>query len=200
MKSIRGIVAFCLIAALLSLFAFSPAGAYVTQVGRDWLIEYAVLENCTVNDCTFNDITYADGSTAHTDTIEVTNAQILDLADTAVELVAAPGAGYTVEVLNAVLILDYGSAACAEPSAPDDLAIGYDGETGSVIATWDTTAFITGTADMMEIVSTTTLAGVAVAANVGKSVDLYNSGGDYTTCTGSTMTVIISYKVHATGL
>ena len=148
----------------------------------------------------------ATDSTLKTDTVEITNAQIKAIAATPKELVAAPGADKLVEVLSAVLILDYGSEVLAEPSAPDDLALEYDNGTGTQIATWDTTGFITASADAMEIVAAGSVGGagsaIGAATNVNKNVVLINTGGEYTgnASNDTTITVKITYRVHTLGL
>lgn len=133
-----------------------------------------------------------------TDTIELSNANVEALQTTPIELVPAPGADKLVIVQSATVILNFSGAAWTEDNAPDDLNFNYDDSAGSLIATWDSTAMITAVADFMEIVGSSSLAGVATAGNVNKNVTLECSG-----CTAwgnagnstSTITVIISYTV-----
>lgn len=130
--------------------------------------------------------------------VDLTNANLKDLADTPIELVATHGAGTIIEVISALLILDYGSNALTEPSAPDDLALEYDNGDGAQIITWDSTGLITATADTIEQVNVASVAAFASASNVNKNVVLLNTGGDYEGNAGNdtTMRVIINYRVH----
>jgi len=143
---------------------------------------------------------YVD-SKIQTSTVVITNAQLLAL-ETPVTLVAAPGAGYVLEFVGAMLILNYGSAACVEPSDPDDLIIQYNGG-AAVVGTWQTTGFITATADTVATMNPLEIDGASAIAATGaenKALEIENSGTNYTTCAGSTLTVLTSYRVHATGL
>lgn len=137
-----------------------------------------------------------------TKTVELTNAEIKALAATPKELVAAPGAGKMIEFVSALLVLDYGSNALTEPSDPDDLAIEYDGGSGTQIATWGTTAFITATADFVELVNSADIAGVASATNTNKNLVLINTGGEYAgnAANDTTISVMVSYRIHTLGL
>jgi hypothetical protein len=134
--------------------------------------------------------------------IDANATEIKALAATPLELVAAQGANTLIEFLSATLILNYGSEALAEPSAPDDLAIEYDNGTGTQIATWDTTGFITSNADAMEIVHGASVGGaagaIATATNVNKNIALINTGGEYTgNATGdTTLRVYVTYRLH----
>lgn len=140
----------------------------------------------------------ADSRTAR---IDISNAEIKALASRAKELVPAPGANKLLEFVSAVLLLDYSGGALSEPSAPDDLAIEYDNGSGTQIATWDSTGFITSRADAMQIVNAAGVLGgasaVLTARNVNKNIALVNTGAN---CrgTGSTshIRVIVAYRVH----
>jgi len=138
----------------------------------------------------------------HSTYVDVNNADMNDLATSAYELVAAQGAGTLIEFVSAILILDYGSDALTEPSAPDDLAIEYDDGTGQQIITWDTTGFITSAADAIEIVNSASVGGgaaaVTAAANVNKNIALINTGTDYTGngSEDTVLRVIVTYRVH----
>jgi len=139
-------------------------------------------------------------------TVSISNAEIKALNATPKELVAAPGAGKLIELVSCTLFLDYGSNVLAEPSAPDDLAIEYDNGTGHQLTTFDTTGFITSSADAIYVVSGGGIAGAAsavtAAANVNKNIVLWNSGGEYTGNAGAdtVMTAKVVYRVHTTGL
>jgi len=132
-------------------------------------------------------------------TVVLTNAQLLAL-ETPVTLVAAPGTGYFLEFVGATLILNYGSAACVEPAAPDDLVIQYNTSGVDVVGTWDATGFIDATADEIATMIPVEITGATSADFEGLALEIENSGTNYTTCAGTTITVHTSYIVHATGL
>jgi len=132
-----------------------------------------------------------------TETVELTSDQIKDLADTPVTLVAAQGADTIIEFLGAVLIYD-AAVAYAEPSAPDDMVIEYD--TGTDLTdSIDATGFITVTDDEIRRVPSTLALTTDLVPEKNAAIQLFNTGTDYTTGTG-TMTVKINYRVHTLGL
>jgi len=147
---------------------------------------------------------YIDGSVLSA-LVELDADDIKALNGTPIELVAAQGANTLIEFVSATLIMEYGSEVLAEPAAPDDLAIEYNDGTGTQIATWDTTGFITNNADAMEIVNAASVGGgasaVPAATNVNKNIALINTGTDYTgNASGdTTIKVFVTYRVH-TGL
>src|SRR3990172_408251 len=65
----------------------------------------------------------------HNTRVQFTAAQILDLADTPVESVPAPGAGKYLHFLSAVLMLDHAGTGFAETA--DNLEIHYENEAGA---------------------------------------------------------------------
>jgi len=150
----------------------------------------------------------ADGDTViaplggvRTATVDLTNAQIKDLADTAVTLVAAPGANNIISVLGIQMILDYGSEVLAEPSAPDDLQVVYDAEGGTAIADVIGDFMISG-ADTLAQPQINNIAGSATSGISNKAVKLVNTGGDYTgnASADTTLRVIVHYVINADGL
>jgi hypothetical protein len=132
--------------------------------------------------------------------VDLSNAQIKDLADTPVELVAAPGAGKWLELCGASLWLDYGTNALTEADSPDDLAIEYDSGTGpAASASIVASGFITATADTGAFAIPVSLAGTAATSIVNKNLALVNTGADYTGNAGNDtiMRVIVRYRVHS---
>ena len=130
-----------------------------------------------------------------------TSAQILLLATTQIELLAAPGADRFSDVHSITFILDYGSNVFTEPSAPDDLEVVYDAAGGTSIA--DVIGdFIINSADTIARPQIKNNAGVAVTTIVNKAVVLDNNGANYGGNAGddSTLTVIINYSVRRAGL
>ena len=138
----------------------------------------------------------------YTASVDVNNVELKALKATPVVLVTAKGAGTLIEVISAVLTLDYGTNALTEATAPDDLAIEYDGGTGQQIATWDTTGFITSTEDAIEIVDVGSVGGgasaVTAAANVNKNVVLLNTGDEYSgnAAADTALQIIVTYRLH----
>lgn len=77
--------------------------------------------------------------------VSLSNTNMLNLQTTPITLVAAPGAGKALIFLGAQLFFDY-TAAYTESS--DDLGVKYTNGSGvQVSATFDSTGFVTATAD-----------------------------------------------------
>lgn len=143
-------------------------------------------------DVKFNGVNYSHKKTT------LTNAQIKVLT-TPVQLVPAPGAGKWLEFVSANMLLDYGSNALAEPSAPDDMQIIYDTVTTAVVSQdIDATGFITATADTRTVAIPKVNPILASSAVVNKGLYIWNSGGNYTGNTGNDTVVVIDtvYRVH----
>lgn len=141
------------------------------------------------------------GSCLHQDTVELTNAEIKALRATPKVLVAAPGSGKFIEVKSVVLILDYGSNALTESA--DNLVVEYGTSNDDISAAIEMTGFIDQTADT--IMSAVMLSQAANAATdmVNNTVELFNTGdGEIAGNAGldTTLTVKISYVIHASGL
>ena len=132
-----------------------------------------------------------------TATVDLTNAEIKDLADTPVELVAAQGAGTVIEFVSAVFILDYGSNVLVESA--DNLVIEYDdGDAAAVSETIEMTGFIDQSADTITFAIAKKDPIDASADIVNKNLALVNTSGDFTgNATNDTVIrVITSYRVH----
>lgn len=132
-----------------------------------------------------------------TDTVEISSAEIKDLVNNPKELIAAPGGDYVIEFLSAILIHDAGTA-YVEPSAPDDMVIEYDTGT-DLTASIDATGFLTVTDDEIRRIPTTLALTTDLVPEKDAAVQLFNTGEDLTTGTG-TMTVKINYRIHKLGL
>jgi len=143
----------------------------------------------------------ATDSYLKTDTVELTNAQIKALRAAPKELVAAPGSDVMIELVSAVLIMDYGTNALTEST--DNLVIEYGTSGTDATAAIETTGFLDQTADQMAIILPTTTATVAAANVVNRKLQLFNTGdGEIAGNAGAdtTMTVKITYKLHKAGL
>lgn len=137
-----------------------------------------------------------DGVTRYKE-VSITNAQMLDLADTPVELIAAPGAGKVIEVESVVFLFDYTAAYTA--GGGDDLDICYGAET-AIIATGEATGFVDATADDMLFV--TRVANFSPSKTVAENVAvvLANDGTDFGGGdAANAVRVKIAYRTWATG-
>lgn len=136
-------------------------------------------------------------ATLQTASVDLTNAEIKDLADNPVELVAAPGAGSLLEFVSAVLILNFGTNVLVESA--DNLVIEYNsGLAVAVSEVIEMTGFIDASADTITRAIPVKDPIDASADIVNKNLALFNLGGDFTgnAAEDTTMRVIISYRVH----
>jgi hypothetical protein len=130
--------------------------------------------------------------------VAITSPQLLALRATPKTLVAAPGAGYVLEFVGAVLLLDATATAYVESSA--NLAVRYTGTSGAKVSDEiEATGFIDQTADTLTKARPKLDPIVAKSGCENQLLCLHNIGaGEYTTGTG-VMRVKISYRTHATG-
>ena len=132
----------------------------------------------------------------HRKVVQITNAQIKALRASPKELVAAPGAGWFLELRKAILCLNYGSNVLTESA--DNMVIEYGGGqdiTGAIEAT----GFIDATGDSYCTVYPAAIPVAAKAAIENRAIQLFNTGdGEYAGNAGldTTMTVIVEYWVH----
>jgi hypothetical protein len=133
--------------------------------------------------------------------VEITNSQLKDLVANPKTLVAAPGADKFIELINAVLILDYGSEVLTV-NAGDDLVIEYATSGQDATASIETNGFITAAADTMAFIPAASIATVPAANVVNKALQLFNTGVDFggNASNDTTMTVKVSYRIHTAGL
>jgi len=133
--------------------------------------------------------------------VEITNTQLKGLATSPKVLVAAPGAGKFIELISAVLILNYGSEALTA-GAGDDLVIEYGTSGQDATASIETTGFVTATADTMAVIPAATIATAPAANIVNKALQLSNVSSNFggNASNDTTMTVKVTYRVHAAGL
>ncbi len=142
----------------------------------------------------------ASDSFIYTDTVELSNVNIKALRATPITLVAAPGAANFIEVISVVLILDYGTNVLTESA--DNLVVEYLSGI-DITAAIETTGFIDQAADQMALILPSTIATMTAANALNDSVQLFNTGdGEFAGNAGNdtTMTVKISYRIHAAGL
>ncbi len=107
--------------------------------------------------------------------VSLTAQQIKALRATPETLVAAPGAGKSLEFVSATLKLNKGAAAFTEDS--DNLAVKYHNGTGAAVSqTIETTGFIDQTADTQTNALAKIDAIAASAAAENKALVLHNTG------------------------
>lgn len=140
-------------------------------------------------------------SLVKTDTVAITNSQIKALRTSAKELVATPGADKFLELISAVIIMNYGSEALTE--SEDNLVIEYATSGVDATAAIETTGTIAGTADVIMVVPAIGIAGSAATNLINNALQLKNTGdGELggNASNDTTITVKISYRVHTAGL
>jgi len=145
-------------------------------------------------------VSYDDSTTIYHTTVACDNACIKALRATPKELVATPGADKFIELVSAVLIMDYGTNVLTESS--DDLVIEYEGGT-DITASIDSTGFFDQTADMVKIVEPSAAVVITAANAVNKNIRLFNTGdGELAGNAGedTTLSIRVAYRVHTAGL
>lgn len=132
-----------------------------------------------------------------TDKISISLSEMKALAAAPKTLVAAQGANTVIEFVSLAMKLNYGSAAFVESS--DNLQVAYVNAAGKAVSpVYETTAsFLVATADAIGILTAAEqflTASAAQAVNV--PIVLFNTSGDFTGGTGSTVDVWVTYRVH----
>jgi hypothetical protein len=136
-----------------------------------------------------------------TTTTNLTSAQVKALRATPIDLTPAPGADTFIQLLGALLVLDYGSNAFTESS--NNLVIQYETSGVDACAAITGDGFITATADTIAVAVPTAIAGAASASFNGKKLQLFNTGdGEIggNAANDSQLTVCVTYAVHTLGL
>lgn len=142
----------------------------------------------------------ASDTLLYTDTVECNNACIKALRAAPKALVAAPGVDKFVEVISAVLILDYGTNVLTETA--DNLVIEYATSGTDITAAIETTGFIDAAADTVKL-AYASITDVSAANSVNNAVQLFNTGGDEfagNAGNDTTLTIKVNYRVHTAGL
>ena len=139
-------------------------------------------------------------SALHSTTVTLTSANVQALRATPFTLVAAPAAGYYLELVSATLILDYSTDVFTESA--DNLVIEYASGVDATAAI-ETTGFIDQAADQVAYIRGATIV-TATAANLSaNALRLFNTGDGEIAGNASglsELTVVVTYWVHATGL
>ena len=134
------------------------------------------------------------------DTVSLSSVDIKALRATKKTLVASPGAGYYVEVLSVVLILDYGTAVYTE--SVDNLVVQYATSGDDITAAIEMTGFIDQAADtIMTVYPINPQPANAASDMAANAVELFNTGdGEFAGAGDGVMRVKVTYIVHPTGL
>ena len=138
-------------------------------------------------------------SVIQTKVVSLTNSEIKNLRATPKELVAAPGAGYMVQFLDASLFMDYGTNGLTETA--DNLEIRW-GAAGTAAATIECTGFIDQTADTMIHAYPAAAAALAKTVTDNKALVLQNNGdGEFggNAANDTVMDVVVAYRIVPTG-
>lgn len=104
--------------------------------------------------------------------VTVSSAELLALNATPKQLVAAPGAGKALILVDAQLDLPYNSAAYAGIAAGEDLEIRYTNGSGQLVATVETTGFLDATASAYRHIYPASTAAIAPVENAALVLDL----------------------------
>jgi hypothetical protein len=131
-------------------------------------------------------------------TVTLTNAEMLALRATPKTLVAAPGAGYFLEFISAVVLFDY-TAAYTESADNMQVKIG-DASGAAVSETIEATGLVDATADIMLPVKSAASALVTKANGENKALVLHNTGdGEYGGGNAANVVrVKVAYRRHKT--
>lgn len=124
--------------------------------------------------------------------VTLTNAQVKTLNATAVSVIAAPGAGKIVQVVDVLGKLNYATAAFDSVGTGDDFVLRYTNTSGGIAAQLESTGWLDATADAYQYAiaasSVKPLANAAVVAHI-LAGEIYGSAG------GGSVTLKIKYRV-----
>ncbi len=98
-----------------------------------------------------NPCAYANESQIAVVDVELTSAEVLALNATPIEIVAAPGAGKAIVVVQAEAMLDYATTQYDGVAAGEDLALRYTDGTGTILAQFETTGFLDQATDQVRV-------------------------------------------------
>lgn len=136
--------------------------------------------------------------TIQTVTVTLSTAEVLALATTPIELVAAPGADKVVQFMGATLVLNYNSIAYTESG--DNMVVKYENAAGVAVSdVIECTGFIDATADTLTSAVPVKDAIVAASGCVNKALVMDNAGSNFA-AGNSPVDVIVAYKVVTAGL
>lgn len=104
--------------------------------------------------------------------VTVATGAVKTLNGSPVELVATPGLGKAIAMIDATLFLDYATTAYDGIAAGEDLEIRYTNGSGALVATIETTGFLDASADAVRYVLPASAAAVTPVANAALVLDM----------------------------
>lgn len=123
-------------------------------------------------------------------TIKITSAELLALNATPKELVAAPGAGRAIELVSAVLHLDYGTATY---TGNGTLTIRTASSDSVLSGTLAAAEFLHSTADKVAVMIPVS---TGIGLDINEAIELFEPGGECTVG-DSPITIVVGYRVHS---
>jgi hypothetical protein len=124
--------------------------------------------------------------------VTVSSAELLALNATPKQLVAAPGVGQALILIDAQFSLPYNSVAYAGIASAEDLEIRYGSGSGQLVATIETTGFLDQTATASRHIYPSSSAAISPAENAALILDL--ASGEITTG-NSPLKVRVRYRL-----
>jgi len=172
----------------------ATTGAYVAQAGTNYIDASTDFANADLLLDTQLGVVAALAPT--TVKITLTSANVIALKATPIELIAAQGADQLIDFISAKLVLNYGSDVFTE--AADNLAIEYDGGTGTaIVPTIEMTGFIDQSADTITNAIPVLDTIGTVAADVNKNIVIINNDDEIAgnASADNTVDVYVTYRV-----
>jgi hypothetical protein len=124
--------------------------------------------------------------------VTLTNAQVKTLYSAPVSVIAAPGAGKFIQIVDVQGKLNYATAGFDAVGTGDDLVLKYTNASGGTAATLETTGWLDATADAYQLgIAASTVKPVANAAVVAHIL----AGEIFTSAGGGSVTLKIKYRV-----
>lgn len=164
------------------------AGTAVHVIGQ---AEIAGVSGDLIN-CRIQPTVIANDTEIYSTVVTVTTGQLLALNATPKTLVAAPGAGKAIIMIDAQAELDYNSVAYDGIAAGEDLAFRYTNGSGAIVAEIETTGFLDQTADTYRHVYPLADAAKVPAANA--ALVLHLKSGEIATG-NSPLNIKIRYRI-----